>query len=108
MLDATDAHGVTHWCYAFAKYENEDNYKGTHYVMHSACLLIVQRWMYEEEKSIQDLYNALCVYDEPGDDFTGLYLPNRHYGAEDFWEQEWLAKQGWEVCALFLTRGISR
>ncbi len=97
-LDATDKNGVTHWCYPFAKYENEDQYPGNHFVMHSACLLIVKRWMFEEGKSTQDLYNALNVY--PANDFIGVFLPNQHYGAEQFWEQFWIAKQRWEVCAL--------
>ena len=55
--------------------------------------------MYEEGKSTQDLYDVLCVYDE--DLFRGVYLPNRHYGSERFWEQDWVAKQGWEVCTRF-------
>ena len=46
--------------------ENEDYYPGNHFVMHSACLLIIKRWMYEEGKTIQDLYNALCVYEPAG------------------------------------------
>ena len=62
VFDATDVNGVTHWCYAFARYENEGSYPGNHFVMHSACLLIIKRWMHEEEKSIQNLYDAaLCI-----------------------------------------------
>ena len=99
-FDATDIHGVTHWCYAFMRGENEDGCPGNHFVMHSACLLIVRRWMYEEGKSTQDLYNALMVYEnhDLNFDFSGVWLPNRHYGAEQFWEQFWVAKQRWEVC----------
>ncbi|KAJ9612279.1 hypothetical protein H2200_003876 [Cladophialophora chaetospira] len=93
-FDATDVNGVSHWCYAFAKGENEDHYPGYHFVMHSACLLIAKCLMFEEGKSIQDLYNALCVYNPQ--DFIGVYLPNRHYGAEKFWQQDWVAEQGWE------------
>lgn len=58
--------------------------------------------MFEEGKSTQDLYNALRVYEPPGLDFRGVFLPNRHYGAEQFWEQFWEAKQGWEVRTSFL------
>ena len=93
-FDATDRHGTTHWCYAFAKGENEGNYPGSSFVMHSACLQIAKRWMFEEGKTIQDLYTALSVYDE--DLFRGVLLPNRHYGAESFWAQDWVATQGWE------------
>lgn len=95
-FDATDSDGVTHWCYAFGPYENEDNYPCDHFVMHSACLLIAKCWLYENMKSIEDLYTALCVYDIRL--LIGVLLPNRHYGAERFWEQFWVAKQGWEVC----------
>ena len=99
-FDATDIHGVTHSCYAFAKGENEDNYPGNHFVMHSACLLIVKRWIFEEGKSVQDFYDALSVYD--AQDFRGVYLLNQHYGTQQFWEQDWVAKQGWEVCTVYI------
>ena len=99
---------MTHWTYVFARGENEGSDNTNHFVMHSACLLIAKRWMYEEGQTIESFYDSLCVYN--ANDFIGVRLPNQHYGAEQFWGQFWVAKQRWEVryaCFFDLYTGFS-
>ena len=103
-FDATDASGKEHWCYVFQGSDAEEGYRNPHFVLHTACLTIL-RYALEDRRpwlatrSVNDFYEALCS--QMGDhEMVGMSLRNKHYGAEQFWEQDWEAKKGWEVCSL--------
>jgi hypothetical protein len=117
---ARDASGWEHWCFVFQGAEAGGGYKSTHFVLHTACLTILEHALKDTHplstvQTLDDFYEVLCTrsndWDGVGvDDFyevlcarsndwvgVGVPLKHRHYGAQQFWEQEWKAKKGWEV-----------
>ena len=99
-FDVTDASGTEHWCYVFST-DAEEGYRTPHFVLHTACLTILQYALEDRHPdsavhSLNDFYKALCG-PENKLDAVCVSLKKGHYGAEQFWEQDWVAKQGWEV-----------
>jgi hypothetical protein len=97
----TDASGKEHWCYVFLGSDAEEGYQSPHFVLHTACLTILQYALEDSHPSfpircLDDFYEALCAQSGAGG-LVGMPLKNGHYGAEQSWAQDWEAKKGWEV-----------
>ncbi|KAH8809411.1 hypothetical protein F5884DRAFT_795568 [Xylogone sp. PMI_703] len=72
---------------------------------HECCIELVQRFSFgngstkrvvegEMDPTFRPLYEKLCSaarYDE-----HGIHRPNGGYGAEQFWDQDWIEEEGWE------------
>ncbi len=74
-----------------------------HFILHGECLSILECALatynfHYLEPPLDDFYDALCaVMETDGPGGVGLPLRNGHFGAAQFWDQDWKAKKGWEV-----------
>ncbi|KAK3045906.1 hypothetical protein LTR09_012560 [Extremus antarcticus] len=100
-FDATDSSGETHWCYAYDR-TAEAGFMTYHFILHGECLSILECALatynfHYLKPSLDDFYDALCaVMETDGPGGVGLPLSNGHFGAAQFWDQDWEAKKGWE------------
>ena len=108
VFEARDSKGKEHWCYSFDN-NAEEGYLSLHFVLHSACLTILEHALATNQtpsqgRSLDDFYELLCAgMTQDGVDQRGSSnFPWKHeyYGAAQFEEQDWVAMKRWEVCTL--------
>ena len=97
-----DANGETHWCYTF-DLTAEEGFEFYHFIMHGECCSILETALAtyiprHSKPSLDDFYDALCaVMEAHGPGEISLPLEHGHFGASQFWEQDWIPKKSWEV-----------